>query len=101
VTIGKKQPPGLPRSVAFQEAAAMSIQAFHKALAEGPLSQEERATLTGDELFVLVAGRRLDGLTVEEQQRLAPDDLSLLAAAGLAGGRQTPVAGCPQGLGRP
>ncbi len=36
----------------------MSIQTFRKALCEQSFSQEERATLTTDELFVLVLARR-------------------------------------------
>ena len=50
----------------------MSIQAFHKALCQLPLSQDERDALTTDELFVLVLARRLDHLTDAEQQRLKP-----------------------------
>jgi hypothetical protein len=80
----------------------MSIQAFHKALAQVPLSQAERATLTGDELFVLAATHRIAGLTVEEQRRMAPDDLCLLVAEGVIGGsRMPPATGCPQGRGWP
>jgi hypothetical protein len=80
----------------------MSIQAFHKALAQVPLSQEERGTLTSDELFVLVATHRLDGLTAEEQKRMAPDDLCLLIAEGVVGGsRIQPAAGCSQERGWP
>lgn len=79
----------------------MSVPAFHKALAQVPLSQEERATLSGDELFVLIAARRIDRLTAEEQRRMAPDDLCLLAAEGLVGGSRTPSAGCSQELGWP
>jgi hypothetical protein len=67
-----------------------------------PLSQEGRATLTGDELFVLAATHRIAGLTVEEQRRMAPDDLCLLIAEGLAGGsRMAPDTGSSQGLGWP
>ena len=78
----------------------MSIQAFHKALAQVPLSQAERATLTGDELFVLAATHRIAGLTVEEQRRMEPDDLCLLIAEGVVGGSRMPTAtGCSQELG--
>ena len=80
----------------------MSIQAFQKALAQVPLSQAERATLTSDELFVLAATHRIDGLTVEEQRRMAPDDLCLLIAEGVVGGsRMGPAAGRPQERGWP
>ena len=64
----------------------MSIQAFRKALGEQPLSQQERSTLTTDELFVLVLARRLDRLTTTEQQRLKLTDLQRLASVGLIGG---------------
>jgi hypothetical protein len=78
----------------------MTIQAFHKALAQVPLSQAERAALTGDELFVLVATRRIETLTAEEQRRMAPDDLRLLVAEGVIGGsRMPPAAGRSQGPG--
>jgi hypothetical protein len=67
-----------------------------------PLSQAERATLTGDELFVLVATHRIAGLTVEEQRRMAPDDLCLLIAEGVVGGScMGPAAGCSQERGWP
>ena len=61
----------------------MCIEAFHKALYQLPVSQQERAVLTPDELFMLVLARKLDDLTAAEQRRLAPDDLDELAAAGL------------------
>ena len=61
----------------------MSIQAFRKALCVQSLSQEERASLTTDELFVLVLARRLDRLTSVEQQRLKAVDLQELVSAGL------------------
>jgi hypothetical protein len=61
----------------------MSIQTFRKALCQLPLSQEERASLTKDELFVLVLARRLDRLTDAEQQRLKAADRQHLASAGL------------------
>ena len=63
----------------------MSIEAFHKALYQLPVSQQERAALTPDELFVLLLARRLDDLTAAEQHRLAPDNLNELAAVGLIG----------------
>ncbi len=61
----------------------MSIQTFRKALCEQSLSQEERASLTTDELFVLVLARRLDRLTKAEQQKLKSTDLQRLASVGL------------------
>ena len=61
----------------------MSIQTFRKALFQQPLSPEERASLTADELFVLVLARRLDRLTAAEQQRLQAADLQYLESAGL------------------
>ena len=64
----------------------MSIQTFRKALCEQLLSQEERATLTTDELFVLVLAHRLDHLTKAEQQRLTAGDLQELVSAGLVAG---------------
>ena len=63
----------------------MSIQAFRKALDELPISPEERAALTSDELFVLVLTRRLDGLTETELRKLKPADLQRLAWLGLSG----------------
>ena len=61
----------------------MSIQTFRKALCEQSLSQKERASLTTDELFVLVLARRLDHLTSVEQQRLKSVDVQELVSAGL------------------
>jgi hypothetical protein len=61
----------------------MSTRAFQNALIQRPLSQQERASLTSDELFVLIAAGRLHGLTEAEQRRLAPGDLRELASAGL------------------
>jgi hypothetical protein len=63
----------------------MCIEAFHKALYQTPVSQQERAALTPDELFMLLLAHKLDDLTAAEQQRLPPDDLDELAAAGLIG----------------
>lgn len=64
----------------------MSIQTFRKALCEQLLSQKERASLTTDELFVLVLARRLNHLTSVEQQRLKSADLQELVSAGLIAG---------------
>ena len=64
----------------------MSIQAFRKALYQQQLSQQERATLTTDERFVLVLARRLDRLTDAEQQSLKPADLQELVSAGMVDG---------------
>jgi len=61
----------------------MSIDAFRKALHERPLCQEERASLTPDELFVLALARRLDRLTDAESRKLKPADHRDLAAMGL------------------
>jgi hypothetical protein len=48
----------------------MTIQAFRKALCRLPLSQEERASLTTDELFVLV--RSVSTLETEARRRDNP-----------------------------
>jgi hypothetical protein len=64
----------------------MSIETFRKALCQLLLSQEERASLTTDELFVLVLARRLDRLTKAEQQRLKSTDLQDLVSMGLIAG---------------
>ena len=48
----------------------MTIQAFQKALCRLPLEQEERDSLTADELFLLVLARRLNRLTWAEQRRM-------------------------------
>ncbi len=61
----------------------MNVQAFRKSLSQRPLSQEERSTLTTDELFVLVLARRLDRLTTAERQKLKSADLQYLTSAGL------------------
>jgi hypothetical protein len=61
----------------------MSFRAFRKALYGLPLTQEERDSLTADELFVLVVAHRLNGLSRQERRRMAPNDLRRLAAAGL------------------
>ena len=61
----------------------MSTKAFQRALCQLPLSHEERATLTSDELFILLLAQRLDGLTSTEQARLESVDLQYLVAAGL------------------
>ena len=68
----------------------MTIQAFQKALCRLPLSQEERASLTTDELFVLVLARRLKRLSWAEQRRMDSGDVSELSAAGLLGGIPAP-----------
>jgi hypothetical protein len=64
----------------------MTIDAFRKALHHRPLAQQERASLTPHELFVLVLARRLDRLTDAEQQRLKPADIQFLTQAGLISG---------------
>ena len=61
----------------------MSTKAFQKALCQLPLSREERATLTSDELFILLLAQRLAGLTSAEQARLESVDLQYLVSAGL------------------
>ncbi len=76
----------------------MSTRAFQKALIQLPLSREERAMLTTDELFVLIAAGRLHGLTPAEQQRLAPGDLRELAAAGLIESIQASATVFSQGM---
>jgi hypothetical protein len=64
----------------------MCIEVFHKALYQLPVSQQERAALTPDELFVLLLARRLDCLTAQERKKLSPEDLRDLAAMGLTAG---------------
>jgi hypothetical protein len=64
----------------------MSYRAFRKAMYELPLSQAERDSLTGDELFVLVVAHRMDRLSWAEQKRMSPEDVGRLAAAGLLPG---------------
>jgi len=76
----------------------MSTRAFQEALIHRPLSQEERATLTTEELFVLIAAGRLHDLTPAEQQRLGPGDLRELASAGLIESIQPSVAAFSQGM---
>ena len=68
----------------------MTIQAFQKALCRLPLEQEERASLTTDELFVLVLARRLKRLSWAERRRMDSGDVSELSAAGLLGGISAP-----------
>ncbi len=61
----------------------MSIRGFRSALFQLPLSQQERDTLTTDELFVLLSARRLDRLTAVEHQKLTQADRQYLMLAGL------------------
>ena len=69
----------------------MTIQAFQKALCRLPLEQEERDSLTADELFLLVLTRRLKRLSWTEQRRMAPGDLHDLTVVGLIGGISAPA----------